>query len=316
VVHAAGVLDDGVTLQLTTERFERVMAPKVLGALHLHQLTLKHALDFFVMFSSAASVLGNPGQGNYASANEFMDALAHRRREQRLPALSINWGPWHEAGLAATPDRAARLASRGLGSLTDAAGIATLDRLMRSTATQAVVLPDASFQTWKHWYPGTASMLETLLSTLSVQAPAVEAGQIATLAKLPEHERLQHVEQYLVDVTRRVLRMSPAKSLAVDQPLNRLGLDSLMAVELKNRIDADLAVTLPVSKVLLCNGLCHLASDVLSQIELTSAPEVATSLASTDNVLELYSLMDSDELFDDLDEPAHPFLEQKNSLSG
>lgn len=313
VVHAAGVLDDGVTMQLTAERFERVMAPKVLGAFHLHQLTLKHALDFFVLFSSAASVLGNPGQGNYASANEFLDALAQRRRAQGLPALSINWGPWHEAGLAATPDRAERLASRGLGSLSDAAGVATLDRLLRSDAIQVVVLPDASFQTWKHWYPGTASMLETLLGQAGELATSAaadgEVSRVAALAKLPEHERLQAVEQYLVDVTRRVLRISPTKSLARDQSLNRLGLDSLMAVELKNRIDADLSVTLPVSKILLCSGLCHLASEVSRQIDCVSEPEIATDL-------DLYSEVDSAELFDDLDEPAQHYPAQKNILFG
>ncbi|PYS24487.1 MAG: hypothetical protein DMF72_05330, partial [Acidobacteria bacterium] len=94
IIHAAGTLDDGVLIQLDRERFEGVMRPKVDGAWNLHVLTLDRPLDFFVFFSSAASVLGSPAQGNYAAANAFMDALAHRRRSQGRPALSINWGSW------------------------------------------------------------------------------------------------------------------------------------------------------------------------------------------------------------------------------
>ncbi|NER24034.1 MAG: SDR family NAD(P)-dependent oxidoreductase, partial [Symploca sp. SIO1C2] len=100
VIHGAGVLDDGVLQQMSWERFTRVMAPKVEGAWHLHTLTEHLEIDFFVCFSSMASLLGSPGQGNYAAANGFMDALAHHRRAKGLAGLSINWGPWAEAGMA------------------------------------------------------------------------------------------------------------------------------------------------------------------------------------------------------------------------
>jgi myxalamid-type polyketide synthase MxaB len=101
VVHAAGVLDDGVVDRQTAERFSRVLAPKVYGAWNLHHQTRELPLDFFVLFSSMASVLGSPGQSSYAVANAFLDALAHHRRARGLPGLSINWGPWSEAGMAA-----------------------------------------------------------------------------------------------------------------------------------------------------------------------------------------------------------------------
>src|SRR5205823_6235347 len=94
IIHAAGVLDDGVLLQQDWPRFERVLAPKLRGAWNLHQQTRDSKLDFFVLFSSVASLLGSPGQGNYAAANAGLDALAHYRRSLSLPALAINWGQW------------------------------------------------------------------------------------------------------------------------------------------------------------------------------------------------------------------------------
>ncbi len=101
IFHLAGVLDDGVLREQTRERFDRVMAAKVHGAWNLHELTRDDRLDLFVLFSSAAALLGSPGQGNYAAANAFLDALAHHRRWEKLPALSVNWGSWAEVGMAA-----------------------------------------------------------------------------------------------------------------------------------------------------------------------------------------------------------------------
>ena len=101
IIHAAGVLDDGLLLNQNQERLAAVMAPKVQGAWNLHKLTLSAPLDFFVLFSSLASVLGSPGQGSYAAANSFLDALAHQRRALGLPSLTINWGPWDAVGMVA-----------------------------------------------------------------------------------------------------------------------------------------------------------------------------------------------------------------------
>src|SRR5262249_45550766 len=101
IVHAAGVLDDGVLTQQSAERFSRVMAPKVHGAWNLHTHSRQLQLDFFVSFSPMASLLGSAGQSNYAAANAFLDALAHHRRAHGLPSLTINWGPWAEVGMAA-----------------------------------------------------------------------------------------------------------------------------------------------------------------------------------------------------------------------
>ena len=119
---SAGVLDDGVILQQTWQRFSRVMAPKVMGSWHLHTQTKNQPLDFFVMFSSAASLLGSPGQSNHASANAFLDALAYHRKANGLPGLSINWGAWSEIG-AARGQVGERVKMKGMETIAPQEGI-------------------------------------------------------------------------------------------------------------------------------------------------------------------------------------------------
>jgi len=143
VIHCAGVLADGLVSQLTWSQFEQVMAPKIAGTWHLHQATQNLPLDFFVCFSSIASLIGSPGQGNYAAANSFMDALMHTRRAQGLPGLSINWGPWADAGMAAqlTDNGQDRLASRGVHSLGSAASLDLLGQLIALPVDSPSALP-------------------------------------------------------------------------------------------------------------------------------------------------------------------------------
>jgi len=141
VVHAAGVLDNGVLLNLTWERFQNVLSPKTVGAWNLHALTSDCALDFFVMFSSTASILGSSGQANHAAANAYLDALAHYRRAQNLPGLSINWGAWSEVGSAAKMGIDAQLDAKGIGMIPPRLGLDALERLVSSPAVQVAVMP-------------------------------------------------------------------------------------------------------------------------------------------------------------------------------
>ena len=141
IVHSAGVLDDGMLLHQDWQRFETVLAPKVTGTALLHELTKGAALDFFVLYSSVAALLGSRGQSNHAAANAWMDALAHQRRALGLCALTINWGGWARVGSVVGRAVGEGIAARGLGLIEPRAGLAALGRLMRQEAAQVAVLP-------------------------------------------------------------------------------------------------------------------------------------------------------------------------------
>ena len=251
IVHAAGVLDDGPLSQLDRERFRSVAAPKVAGAWHLHRATLGRDLDFFLMFSSAAALLGSPGQGNYAAANAFLDGLAQHRRMLGLAALSIDWGPWSEAGLATGAVQGGQLSARGILSITPDDGIEALDRLLRTTSTQASVLPLD-----RAGLAGLADvgLLPELLAEFLVPADRSAAGgpegsaevRQRLLAVQPGRRRRTLLTEHCVAEAARVLRTGPS-SVDTTVPLASMGFDSLMALELRKRLELSLGVALPAT---------------------------------------------------------------------
>ncbi len=252
VFHSAVVLDDSILLQLNRERFLGVMPPKVDGAWNLHRLTLDAPLDYFVLFSSAASLIGSPGQGNYAAASAFMDMLAHYRRQQGYPALCINWGRWDEVGQAMKENRAERLDARGFASMKPKEGLAILESLLHQSPPQVGAM-SFNLPKWSQFYPNLTR--SSLFAHLSEESAAKEEDGTRScltgemLASLDGELRLQKLTQYLSDQVARVLGHSSLK-LDAHQQLNRLGIDSLMAVELKNRIRSDLNVALAVTTFL------------------------------------------------------------------
>jgi acyl transferase domain-containing protein/acyl carrier protein len=255
VVHAAGVLQDGLLLQLDAAAMNKVLRPKMTGGWLLHRLLREAPLDFFVVFSSAGSLIGQPGQGNYAAANGFLDALAHHRRALGLPALSINWGAWAELGFAETEGGRSltrRLALLGIRSMAPARALEVMERLMRGDAAQVVALP-VNWRQYHEFYPaGTEPPLlrdlanEEAAGLRQTAPPGEKRGAIldADSAKRP-----QLLQSYVTEQVARVLGLSPSQ-IDIQQPLTNLGLDSLMAVELKNRISADLGVNVPMVKFL------------------------------------------------------------------
>jgi acyl carrier protein len=262
------------------------MAPKVLGAWHLHAATLDEPLDFFIMFSSAASLIGSPGQSNYVAANAFLDALAHERRRSGLAALSINWGPWSEIGLAARPDRGGRLADQGFASITPEQGLQVLGRLMRAAPTQIGVMPfDVGM--WGRSHPAVAD--SPLFAHLVRERPAARSAARGSgvglapeeLSVLEPTERMRLVEAFLADQTRRVLGLGEQATLDHDAPLNRIGIDSLMAVELKNRVEDGLGIVLPLAALLKGPSVVQLAGDISSKLSQVPRSEAEETLATT-----------------------------------
>ncbi|MDC0721162.1 type I polyketide synthase [Nannocystis bainbridge] len=245
VVHAAGVLHDGLVVDQDRERLQAVFAPKVRGAWNLHQATRDLPLDWFVLYSSASSLFGSPGQANYAAANAFVDALALHRRAAGLPALAIHWGAFADVGLAAArSDRGARLAGRGMASLDPATSGPLLGRLIAAGET---LLGVAAFDParWLEYHPQIAG--SGLFARLREQSRATEASpdlQAALVAADPPG-RARLCEQLLREQAAQVLRLAPSQ-IDHESSLKHHGVDSLMAIELKNRVHARTGVRLPV----------------------------------------------------------------------
>ncbi|SCL56923.1 Acyl transferase domain-containing protein [Micromonospora eburnea] len=248
IVHSAGVLDDGLMVQLDRARFRAVATPKVDGAWHLHRATLDKDLDFFVLFSSAAALLGSPGQANYASANAFLDTLARLRRAQGRAALSVNWGPWSEAGLAARPDRGGQLAGQGIVSIDPSDGIEALDRLLRTPAAQAAVLP---LDRDRLRAAAASGLVPPLLADLvaadgtPAAADRQRSGEVRQrlLGVEPGRRRRNLLTQHVAGEVARVLKLDVAR-VDVTAPLASMGFDSLMSLELRKRLEASLDVEL------------------------------------------------------------------------
>jgi acyl carrier protein len=249
-IHAAGILDDGLLLHLTPERLQRVLAPKVAGAWNLHTLTQTDPLECFVLFSSAAGLLGSPGQANYAAANAFLDALAHYRRAHGRPAMSIDWGPWSEVGLAAAQaNRGQRLATRGVPSLTPAQGLALLGLLLDAPPPQVAVMP-FNVRQWRQFYPKVASSpLFALLPEAANEPAAPGASPVrAALRQAAPADRRRLLEAHLIDQMAQVLRIERGQ-IDPQRPLSAIGFESLLALEYRNRLEASLGLTLPATLV-------------------------------------------------------------------
>jgi NADPH:quinone reductase-like Zn-dependent oxidoreductase/acyl carrier protein len=272
VFHLAGLLDDALLAQQDRTRFRRVMAPKVDGAWNLHVLTKDQPLDLFVLYSSVASLVGSPGQANYAAANAFLDALAGYRRAQGLPALSLGWGPFSEAGLAAAQaNRGSRVQERGMASLTPAEGEALLAGLLdRDEAHVGVVQLDV--RQWMDFYPTLAS--SSLFSGLArgSERPASQdaAPRQAILAAPPERRRTL-MERFVRDQLARVLRADPAR-IASTAPLKTLGLDSLTGLELRNRLESGTALKLSSTLIWTYSSVSALAEHLLGLIAPVEPP--------------------------------------------
>ncbi|WP_327117881.1 type I polyketide synthase [Nocardia sp. NBC_01730] len=261
VVHTAGVLDDGTVESLTGEQVDRVLSPKVDGAWHLDELTRDRDLSAFVVFSSIAGVLGSAGQGNYAAANGFLDALAQRRRAAGLPATSLAWGPWNQgSGMTGGLDRAAvaRWDRLGLGQLGDDEGVRLFDAaLAHSDARLVSIRFDASVLRREPEIDSVPVVLRGFVRRSARPAHAAKeasaghaAGSLgARLAGVPEAQRAEVVLEAVRDQVAAVLGHDSGDDIRPDQRFDEIGFDSLGAVEFRNRLGKATGLQLPSTLV-------------------------------------------------------------------
>lgn len=237
IIHAAGILDDGLLKSLSWESFQRVLQPKIAGAWNLHQASKNLFLDWFVCFSSIASTFGSAGQSNYATANAFMDNLISYRRHQGLPGLSINWSIWGEVGMASrlTPEQQQRLSQQGLTAIAPSQGIKVLKQLLQQQATQTIVFP----VDWTKFLSQQPANLFFERVQPQAKVPKVQTSsflqQLAQTNPAQQHNLLQsHIRAQIA----KVLGFSDPENVDVQEKFADLGMDSLMAVEFKNNLQA------------------------------------------------------------------------------
>ncbi|MFJ4408064.1 SDR family NAD(P)-dependent oxidoreductase [Streptomyces sp. NPDC088910] len=284
VVHTAGVLDDGMVGSLTSEQVDRVLRPKVDAVVNLADLTRESDLAEVVLYSAGAGVLGNPGQANYAAANAFLDAYAHHRRAHGQPALSLAWGYWSEVSeLTGRLDeqQVARMTGSGVLPIDARRGMALLDAA-RGTGTALAVptrlhLPTLRDQAGQAPVPG---MLRALVAggrpagrraAARSTAPVEARSLAAKLAGRPAAEQREHLLDLVRSHASAVLGLSGTDPVGPSRAFKDLGVDSLTAVELRNRLNAATGLTLPSTLVFDCPSPSALAARLHEELVEGSA---------------------------------------------
>ncbi|MCF4969009.1 type I polyketide synthase, partial [Nostoc sp. CMAA1605] len=239
VIHAAAVLDDGLLTNQNWEKYQNVMRPKVEGTLLLDRYTRNLSLDFFIAFSSAAVILGSPGQSSYAAANAFMDALMQQRQILGLPGISINWGAWDTGNEIEKQ----RFANWGIQSMSADTAIKYLSDLILSNVDQGIIL-DIDWSTFNQAFNINQPFFAEVITT---KADSKEAKLLERLKSVPIDERSEKLSQGLEQILREVTGLSASSLIPHHTSFLELGLNSLMVLEFKNRLESNLACTLPTS---------------------------------------------------------------------
>lgn len=300
IIHAAGTVDDQLLVNMTEADFAKVLAPKISGTWVLHNAFEGHDLEFFVMFGSAGSVIASPGQGNYAAANAFLDAFAHYRQAQGLPALTIGWGPW-SVGMVEELKLEQLYAQRGIELITPAAGARILDRLINQKLSNVVAIS----ADWRRARSvGFSGQLPPMFSELgnAETAPGQtgsDSSIVDLLAGIPKGDRLDVVADRVGQIVSAVFDF-PVGDIGFDDTLSDIGLDSMMAMDFRVRINAAFAIDLPVLEILRGVSVNSLAVRILADLPMPDAG--AGAAASEHRALAATAVDDVDQLLEQLSE--------------
>ncbi|MBN2309702.1 MAG: SDR family NAD(P)-dependent oxidoreductase, partial [Candidatus Hydrogenedentes bacterium] len=265
VVHMAGVLHDHLLAQMDVASFDLVFKPKVTGALNLHRLLAGAPLDFFVLFSSAASMLGSVGQANYAAANAFLDALAQYRRSQGLPALAVNWGPWAGVGMAARPDRGGRMAEQGMKSLEPALACEALGTALELGTPQLGVF-DVDWPKLRDafWMAGDSPFLAQVAESAGeAQAPGLLQSLLEQAPDKRKDLILDHIRASIAAVLGADIAQVPPEADVV-----ALGLDSIMVMDLARSLGRDIGMHMHPREVFDRPNLDALATYLAAELDI------------------------------------------------
>jgi acyl transferase domain-containing protein len=274
VVHAAGLEQQAPIADTTEADLETLFHPKF-GGWVLHRALAGAPLDFFVLFSSASALLGAPRHGAYAAANALLDGLAAARQSSGFPALSVNWGVWKEAGMATRfdPGDVQAYSDRGMRSMSTAEGLEALGRLLGGTGSGVAVLP-IDWAKWANAYPALTS--SPFLSCLVAPAkPATGCAQLVLdgIFGVSPRDRRNAIETYFLDLLATVSGFAVA-DIDIRRPVTELGLDSLMALETKNRVHAQTGVSLPIGCFLEGKTIEQLAAELEATLTEHRTPQI------------------------------------------
>ncbi|WSG63251.1 SDR family NAD(P)-dependent oxidoreductase [Nocardia sp. NBC_01730] len=286
VLHAAGVLADGLFTDMTSQQFETVLRPKVDAAWNLHEATKDLDLSMFVLYSSIAGTIGSPGQGNYAAANTFLDALAQYRHRNGLPATSIAWGPWCvDSGMMSTLREVdfARMRRNGLVSLDDQHGMSLFDIAMAAGHPTSVgVRFDTAALTAQAGAGLLPKTLSSLVTTTTRRADSV-ISPARRLDRIPEAEWEQALLDIVLEQAATVLGHSSADDIRPEKGFDEIGFDSLAGVELRNRLVKATGLELPSTLIFDYPNAVDMAGYLHEQIGMsrpTSEPSVVATAAA------------------------------------